>query len=89
MRTKDISFKIIRVNVTPTNRSLINKSDLSVLTNELFYVPAHTVHILQTVTCLISDNLNVGQTKKIYTLVSINADVGSMTVLKGIFRKQN
>ena len=38
-------------------------------TSELFYVPALTVHSLRTVTCLISDNLNVmTSTKNFITL---------------------
>ena len=59
MRTYDISFQVIKVDVSPVGRFVINQSDLGVLTGEFCYVPSLTEHCLATVPCFFSDNLHV------------------------------
>ena len=59
MRTYDISFQVIKVDVSPVGRFVINQSDLGVLTGEFCYVPSLTEHCLVTVPCFFSDNLHV------------------------------
>lgn len=55
--TNDVAFKVIKVDVTPTFRAVIYKSNASVLTNEVLDVPALTIHRLTAITRLRSDDL--------------------------------
>lgn len=64
--TNDVAFKVIKVDVTPTFRAVIYKSNASVLINQVLDVPALMIHRLGAVTSLSSDNL---KRKEIYALV--------------------
>ena len=55
--TNNIAFEVIKVNVAPPTRAVINDPDSSVLPNQVLHVPALTFHRLSAVTSLISDNL--------------------------------
>ena len=55
--TNNVAFEVIKVDVTPHARAIINEPDSSVLTNQVFDLPALTIHRLRAVTSLISDNL--------------------------------
>ena len=55
--TNNIAFEVIKVNVTPLNRAVINEPDSSLLTIQVLHVPALTVHRLRAFSSLISDNL--------------------------------
>ena len=59
--TNDIAFEVIKVNVTPPIRAVINEPDSSLMAIQVLHVPALTVHRLIAVTTLISDNLKYKQ----------------------------
>ena len=44
--TNDVAHKVIKVDVTPLVRAVINKSNASALVNEVLDVPALTIHCL-------------------------------------------
>lgn len=56
--TNDAVFEVIKINVTPPERTVINEPDLSVFTNQVLHFPALAVHRLCAVTSLLSDDLN-------------------------------
>ena len=55
--TNDFAFKVIKVDVTPYARTVIYKSNATVLSTQVSDVPAFTIHRLGAVTSLLSDNL--------------------------------
>ena len=55
--TNDVAFKVIKVDLTPTVRTVIYKSNASVTLKQVLDVPAFTIHSLAAVSNLVSDNL--------------------------------
>ena len=44
--TGDVTFQIIKVDVTPSTRAVVDQSDLCSLTIELYDIPGHPCHCL-------------------------------------------
>ena len=61
--TCNIAVEVIKVDVTPPFRGIINEPDTSMLSNQVLHVPALTVHGLNTVTNLGSNNLQTQGTE--------------------------
>ena len=55
--TNNVAFEVVKVDVTPPIRAVINEPDSSVFANQVLDIPALTVHRFVAVTSLISDNL--------------------------------
>ena len=48
--TGDVTFQIIKVDVTPPTRAVVDQSDLCLLTIELYDIPGHPCHCLSAFT---------------------------------------
>ena len=48
--TGDVTFQIIKVDVTPPIRAVVDQSDLCLLTIELYDIPGHPCHCLSAFT---------------------------------------
>jgi len=48
--TGDVTFQIIKVDVTPRTRAVVDQSDLCLLTIELYDIPGHPFHCLGALT---------------------------------------
>ena len=48
--TDDVTFQIIKVDVTPPTRAVVDQSDLCFLTIELYDIPGHPFHCLSAFT---------------------------------------
>ena len=53
----DVTFKVIKVDVTPAVRADVNQFNMSSLTNKFLDVPGHTSHRLSACACGASANL--------------------------------
>ena len=60
--TNNVALEVIKVNMTPPDKAVINEPNLSVFINQVFNVPTLRVHRLRAGTSLLSDNLKYEQT---------------------------